>query len=73
MTNDDATRPEINYEKVPLSHDQLQCEVNYIKAQQILESMLEKGLISLSEFNEITILNRQSFSPALAPLMSYKR
>lgn len=73
MTNYDATKPEIKYEKAPLSHDQLLCEVNYIKAQQILESMLEKGHISLSEFNEITILNRQSFSPALAPLMSYKR
>ena len=42
-------------------------------AQRLLESMFEKRLISLSEFNKITMLNRQSFSPALASIMPENR
>ena len=51
------------------SQEQLQREVDYVRAQQILTSMLEKGLITLSEFNKITELNRKSFSPLLAEIM----
>ena len=51
------------------SQDQLQREVDYVRAQQILTSMLEKGLITLSEFNKITELNRKTFSPLLAEIM----
>jgi DNA-binding LytR/AlgR family response regulator len=61
--------PEINYTKKPISQEQLQSELDYIRAQQLLEAMLEKALISLTEFNQITTLNRQSFSPALAEIM----
>jgi hypothetical protein len=56
-------------EKKPISQEQLQRELDYVRAQQILKSMLDKRLISLSEFNQITALNRQSFSPALANIM----
>ncbi|MEA5010441.1 MAG: SHOCT domain-containing protein [Angelakisella sp.] len=68
MANITGIKPD-NYEKKPLSQEQLQCEVDYIRAQRILDSMLQNGLISLSEFNKITLLNRQSFSPALASIM----
>jgi len=51
------------------SQEQLQREVDYVRAQQILTSMLEKGLITLSEFNKITELNRKTFSPLLAELL----
>lgn len=61
--------PEINYEKGPVSQEQLRREVDYARAQKILESMLNQGLISLSEFDKITALNRESFSPALAKIM----
>lgn len=54
------------------SQEQLQREVDYVRAQQILTSMLEKGLITLSEFNKITELNRKIFSPALAQIMPKK-
>lgn len=47
-------------EKSPVSQEQLQHEVDYVRAQQVLTSMLEKGLISLSEFNKITDLNRKT-------------
>ena len=73
MTNITSTIPEINYEKKPISQEQLQHEVDYARAQQVLESMLHCGLISLSEFNKITALNRESFSPALAQIMPRNR
>ena len=73
MANITVTKPEINYEKKPISLEQLQCEVDYVRAQLMLDSMLKNGLISLSEFNKITLLNRQSFSPALASIMPEKR
>lgn len=52
-------------ERRRLSQEQLQREVDYIRAQRILDSMLKSGLISLSEFNKITSLNRKSFSPSI--------
>ena len=44
-------------------------EYHYILAQKMLKSILEKGLITLDEFNKITVLNRQTFSPYLAEIM----
>lgn len=69
MANINGLIPEINNEKKPIPQEQLQREVDYMRAQRVLKSMLENGLISLSEFNKITALNRQSFSPALAQIM----
>lgn len=66
-------KPEINYEKQPVSQEQLQNEYDYLLAQQILEAMLKKDLITVDEFNKITSLNRKSFSPALAQIMPGKR
>ena len=73
MANITGLIPEINYEKKPISQEQLQREVDYTRAQRILESMFENGLISLSELNKITALNRESFSPALAEIMPVYR
>jgi hypothetical protein len=69
MANITCVVPEINYEKGPVSQEQMQREVDYVRAQQILVSMLETELISLSEFNKITELNRKTFSPFLAEIM----
>jgi hypothetical protein len=69
MANVTGAIPEINYEKKPVPQEQLQREVDYVRAQQILTSMLEKGLITLSEFNKITELNRKTFSPLFAEIM----
>lgn len=73
MENTTGKKPEINCENSPISHAQLQCEVDYVRAQQMLDSMLQNGLISMQEFNKITLLNRQSFSPMLASIMPEKR
>ncbi len=69
MANHMGEKPEIRRGKKPISQEQLQRELDYLRAQRILETMLDKGLISLSEFNRITALNRRSFSPALAEIM----
>ncbi len=69
MANITDVKSEINYVIKTVPQEQLQREVDYVRAQQILKSMLEKGLISLSEFNKITALNRKTFSPLLAEIM----
>ena len=56
-------------EKRPVPQELMQREVDYVRAQQILTAMMNCGLISLSEFNKITELNRKSFSPLLAEIM----
>ena len=73
MTYINAETPESICVRIPVSQEQLQCEMDYIRSQRLLESILKEGLISLSEFNKITMLNRQSFSPALASIMPEKR
>lgn len=65
--------PEVTLEKKPVSQEQLRREVDYVRAQQILGAMLDKGLISLSEFDKITALNRESFSPMLVGIMPVNR
>ena len=52
-----------------ITEEQLQNEFDYMMAQQILKTMLEKGLISLAEFNKITALNLEKFSPELTSIM----
>lgn len=49
--------------------EQLQNEFDYIMAQQMLKNMLVKGLISLVEFNKISALNLEKFSPELTSIM----
>lgn len=64
---------EIPSRRRKVSQEQLQHEYDYFQAQQILESMLKNSLITVDEFNKITLLNRQSFSPALASIMPENR
>jgi len=64
---DDSIQNRIESKSVSL--EQLQREFDYIQAEKLLNKMLEKGLISEAEFNKITALNRQTFSPVLAKIM----
>jgi len=54
----------------PLSLDQLQRECDYYRAEKLLRLMFEKELISEEEFMKIMRLNRESFMPLLAQVMS---
>lgn len=64
----DEQQMPISIKKV-YTQEELQREYNYILAQKILKSILEKGLISADEFNKITEKNRQTFSPYLVEIM----
>lgn len=49
--------------------EELQREYDYYMAQKLLKSLLGAGLISVGEFNKITVKNCQTFSPQLAGIM----
>ena len=53
--------------------EELQREYGYYTAQKLLRKMLDKGLISVSEFDKISELNCKSFSPLLARIMPQNR
>ena len=56
-------------QQITVSQEQLQREVKYFQAQQLLEAMHDKKLITDDEFNKITRLNREKFHPFLAEIM----
>lgn len=53
-----------------ISTEQLQREFDYLMAEKLLKKMQEKGLITEGELQKINALNRQTFSPSLAKIMS---
>lgn len=59
----------LNLAPKPITQEELQRDYNYYRAQKTAETMLELGLISLSEFNKLTQINRDTFSPFLAEIM----
>ena len=44
-------------------------EINYFKAQSITDLLYQQGLISFVEYDKLTELNRQTFSPLYADLL----
>lgn len=59
-----------NVQEQVTSEEQMQNEFDYMMAQQLLKNMLEKGMISLAEFDKISALNLEIFSPELASIMT---
>lgn len=59
-----------NVQAQVISKKQMQNEFDYMMAQQMLKNMLESGLISLAEFNKISALNLEIFSPKLVSIMA---
>jgi len=52
------------------TQEELQREYDYILAQKLLQAIFNEGLITEDEFHKITALNRKTFSPYLADLMT---
>lgn len=50
-----------------MSSEQLLNDLHYQQSKQIIQVLLNKGLISTTEFKEIDDLNKQSFPPLLGP------
>ena len=51
------------------TNEEMQNEYNYILAEQMTRKLLDKGLISMDEFNKIMVKNRQSFSPFISRII----
>ena len=51
------------------AQEEVQRDYDYFMAQKAAELLLENKLISLSEFDKLTELNRKTFYPYLAELM----
>ena len=47
----------------------IQGDLDYRRAQTIAKKMLDDGLISVAEFNKLTAINRETFSPLFAEIM----
>lgn len=61
---------EISYNDIPKPTDaEMQNEYNFILAEQMTKKLLDKGLISVDEFNKIMAKNRRSFSPYISRIM----
>ncbi len=53
--------------KKNISSEQLLNDLHYQQSKQIIQSLLNKGLISTTEFEDIDTLNKQTFPPLLGP------
>ena len=51
------------------AQEEIERDINFYKAQKVTDRMLELGLISLSEFNTLPQINRDTFSPFLVEIM----
>ena len=51
------------------THERIQGDQDYRRAQTIAKKMLDDGLISVAEFNKLTAINRETFSPLFAEIM----
>ena len=60
----------IQYKSEKVTEDALQNEHDYLLAEKITMKLLEKSLITQSEFDKIMAKNRIKFSPFLAEIMS---
>ena len=61
---------EISYKDIPRPTDEeMQNEYNYILAEQMTRKLLDRGLISVDEFDKIMAKNRRSFSPFISKIL----
>ena len=51
------------------TQERIQGDLDYCRAQAIAKKMLDNGLISMTEFNKLTAINRETFSPLFAEIM----
>ena len=55
--------------KSRMTEEQLCGDYKYCRPQKMTKALLDKGLISVDEFNKISERNRQAFSPYLAEII----
>lgn len=70
MMNTQKTYPDIfNSGTIAFTQEEIDRDIQYYPAQKVAEEMLKRGLISLAEFNKLTQINRDTFSPYLVEIM----
>lgn len=67
--NEKLPSSHMNIAPKPIAQEEIERDINFYKAQKVTDRMLELGLISLSEFNKLTQINRDTFSPFLVEIM----
>ena len=61
---------EISYNDIPRpTNEEMQNEYNYILAEQMTRKLLDRGLISVDEFDKIMAKNRRSFAPFISKIL----
>lgn len=51
------------------TNDEMQNEYDYLLAEQLTRKLLDKGFISVDEFDKIMAKNRETFSPFISKIM----
>ena len=60
-----------NNTSVPFGYftqERIQGDLDYKRAQAIAKTMLDSGLISVAEFNKLSDINLETFSPLFAEI-----
>ena len=60
----------VKYEAKKLTETEIKNEHDYLVAESLTKKLLEKGLITQTEYKKIMEKNRITFSPFLAEIMS---
>ena len=61
---------EISYNDIPRpTNEEMQNEYNYSLTEQMTRKLLDRGLISVDEFDKIMAKNRRSFSPFISKIL----
>jgi membrane-bound lytic murein transglycosylase MltF len=65
VVSNDTTNTQSGY----FTDERIKDDLDYRRAQEIAQKMLNDGLISVDEFNKLTGINRETFSPLFAEIM----
>ena len=52
-----------------MTKEAMQKDFDYMMAQKMTQALLDNGLITRSEFDKISAINREKFSPYMAELL----
>lgn len=64
-----STQIELDVAPRRMTQEAMQKDFEYEMAQKMTMNLLDEGLISIDEYNRISVLNREKFSPFYADLM----
>jgi membrane-bound lytic murein transglycosylase MltF len=65
VVSNDTTNAQSGY----FTDERIRGDLHYRRAQEIAQKMLNDGLISVDEFNKLTVINCETFSPLFAEIM----